>query len=324
MNLTQTAIETLQKFEHQLNPQSPENGYCGVRIIGYGEMSTVFTFDDPELKDFAFKRMPIFQNLTEIDRYECNYLEYNELLNGLGLKVPEHGSFTISGKSTKVVLYLTQRILNTDCIGNKVIHRLQKEDSIRLFQAILEKFDVVFRHNQKVKEDRHLTEVGFDGQMSNWAIVNCDKSMERLQEKFELAYIDTSTPLMRKNGVEQLDPELFLRICPSSLVWIIKLFFLKDVLNRYYDLRLVIIDLIANLFKEKKEDLIQPFIEVANEYLQEKWTGIKPIQNKEITDYYKEDAMIWRLFLAFRKVERWIRLKRGKSYDLILPGNIER
>lgn len=108
-------------------------------------------------------------------------------------------------------------------------------------------------------------------------------------------------------------------------MWIIRLFFLKDVLNRYYDLRLVIIDLIANLYKEKKVDLIDPFIEEASAFLRKRYPDLKPIRRKEVDACYKEDAWIWRIFLAFRKLERFVKTEiQGKEYKLILPEKIER
>jgi hypothetical protein len=53
--------------------------------------------------------------------------------------------------------------------------------------------------------------------------------------------------------------------------------------------------------------------------------SIAPLTEKEIVSYYKEDAMIWRLYLAFRKMDRFLHLKiLGKPYVYILPGKIKR
>ena len=323
MQLTKTAQEKLQAFEERLDPRNPEAGDYSPRIIGYGEMSTVFTFNDDDLRNIAFKRMALFHSEAEVEKYKRDYLEYNDLLKSLGLQLPEHGAHPVAGKKGNIVLYLSQEMLDSRCIGNKLIARFSREDSLRLFDAILARFDVIFEHNRQAAQNPNLTAVGFDGQLSNWALGECDGG-SGLPERFTLRYLDTSTPLMQKKGVEQLDPELFLRICPAALVWVIRLFFLKDVLSRYYDQRLVIVDLIANLFKEKKSDLIEPFIELANKRLKESRPDQKPITFKETESYYKEDAMIWRLFLAFRRMERYLRWKLGGRYELILPGKIER
>ena len=56
-------------------------------------------------------------------------------------------------------------------------------------------------------------------------------------------YLDTSTPLYRKEGSEQLEPELLLQAAPGYLRWFVEWLFLDDVMNRYYDARKVFKDL---------------------------------------------------------------------------------
>ena len=131
---------------------------------------------------------------------------------------------------------------------------------------------------------------------------------------------------MRKNGEEQLNPELFLRSAPSFLVWIIRLLFLEDVMTRYYDFRLVAIDLIVNFYKEQMADLIPDLIETVNGFFitEMKEGNFKPITVKEVKAYYREDAWIWRIYLAFRKVDRVLHKMLRKDYPYVLPGKIKR
>ncbi len=166
-----------------------------------------------------------------------------------------------------------------------------------------------------------------DIQISNWAIQDYDPQSPRFTGNEQLIYIDTSTPMYRINGKEQLDPELFLRICPASLVWIIRWLFLEGVLNRYYNYRLVVLDLLANLIKEGREDLLAPAITETNAFFAEQAAVLAcaPLTQKEIRSYYKEDALIWRLFLSFRRMERFLKTKiQRKRYNIILPGPIQR
>jgi hypothetical protein len=141
-----------------------------------------------------------------------------------------------------------------------------------------------------------------------------------------LVYLDTSTPLTCKDGQEQLDPELFLRSAPSFLVWILRLFFLDDVLTRYYDFRKVCIDLIANFYKEQRPELIPDLVATINDFFSPQIQGgvFEPFTVKEIKAYYQEDAWIWRLYLAFRKIDRSLQGLIGKFYPYILPGAIKR
>ena len=119
--------------------------------------------------------------------------------------------------------------------------------------------------------------------------------------------MDTSTPLFRVEGVEQLDTELFLRSAPSFLVWMLRLLFLKDVVNRYYDFRLVAIDLVANFYKEQRPDLIPDAIGAVNRFFAGEAAdlGVQPIDEQEVRSYYREDALIWSLYLSMRKVDRF-------------------
>ena len=46
---------------------------------------------------------------------------------------------------------------------------------------------------------------------------------------------------------------------------------------------------------------------------------------KDVEKYYREDKMIWQLFLAFRRVDRFLTTKLlRRRYEFILPGKIER
>ncbi len=143
-------------------------------------------------------------------------------------------------------------------------------------------------------------EIGIDGQVSNWSIVGFDPKNPRVTEKTTLLYFDTSTPFIKKKGVEQLDPELFLRAAPSFLVWLISWLFLADVMTRYYSFHLVAIDLVANFYKEQRPELIPKLVPVVNDFFanEARELGVAPITEKEVISYYKEDAWIWRLWLA--------------------------
>jgi hypothetical protein len=131
---------------------------------------------------------------------------------------------------------------------------------------------------------------------------------------------------MRREGQEQLDPELFLRSAPSFLVWILRLLFVKDVMTRYYDQRQVTVDLIANFYKEQRPDLVPDLIQVVNEFFgtQIARGALEPFTADEIQKYYREDAWIWRLYLAFRRVDRVLHRVLGREYPYVLPGKIRR
>ncbi len=140
-----------------------------------------------------------------------------------------------------------------------------------------------------------------------------------------MTYNDPSSPRTRKNGEARIDPDMFLRIAPSFLVWIIRLLFLEEVMTRYYDFRRVTVDLIANFHKEQRPDLIPGLVDTANDFLSNvHGDGFQPLTTQEVKNYYREDALIWRVYLALKKIDRTLHRLLGKEYPYILPEKVER
>ncbi len=134
-----------------------------------------------------------------------------------------------------------------------------------------------------------------------------------------MTYIDVSTPLYRKDGKEMLNAQLFLKSTPPIIRSILKLAFLKEVLDRYYDFKSILIDLVANLFKEGLSEFVPKALDIVNDFLDDK------ISFEQVKSYYKRDAFIWSLFQSMRRTHRFFRTKiMRKRYEFILPGKIKR
>jgi hypothetical protein len=239
------------------------------------------------------------------------------------LHLPPHGYVSFVCNSGYPVFYIIQKKLAPGSICSKALHHLSKPETVVLFQAVLGELYKVWEYNHSQPD----TQVGIDGQLSNWAIEGFDPYRPGLMEEVTLFYIDTSTPFCTKNGVEQMDPELFLRSAPPYLVWILRLLFLKDVMTRYYDPRKVIIDIIANFYKEQKPELIPNMVACANDFIANQGSalGLQPITEKEVKGYYREDKIIWSMYLSMRQFDRFVRKKiLRRDYPYILPGKIKR
>lgn len=314
-------IDLLKEFERGLDPSHPEASKIPAKVLGYGEISTVFEIEGEP--NSACKRMPIFRYQKELDQYETIYNEYNRILKEkVGINVPPYGfaSFPCEGY---IVCFDVQEKLPPQSFGDKLIHTLKNDDVIAFFSLVLKQLRKVWDLNKKSTS----LEIGIDGQISNWVIKDFDTNNPHIGPKTQLYYVDTSTPFIRKHGVEQLDPELFLRSAPSFLLWLIRWLFLKDVMTRYYDFHLVVVDLIANFYKEQRPELIPRLVEVANDFFATEAThlNIAPVSIKEVHSYYKEDALIWTIFLAMRRLDRFIhKWILRKPYIYILPGKIKR
>lgn len=311
-------INLLKQFEHQLDPRFPEKN---AKVLGYGEISTVLEIGNSGL---AYKRMPMFNTDDEVAAYTRAFDEYVRLLRDeVGIRVIASELATFKRDDTqRIIAYMAQEKLPARSIGNSLIKNLSEKDAVRLTNAILREFKKIFVFNQK---NAGKLALGIDGQFSNWAVENLETDTS-LPAEIRLIYFDINTPLWRKEGIEQLNTELFLRSAPSFLRWVLRLFFLQDVVGRYYDLRKVAIDLLANLYKEKRLELIPTLIEIVNKFFAEELSeaNTKPLTAKEIGDYYREDAFIWRIYLAFRKIDRALHGVLGRDYPYILPERVER
>ena len=98
-------------------------------------------------------------------------------------------------------------------------------------------------------------------------------------------------------------------------------------MTRYYDARLVTIDLIANFYKEQRPELVPMLIDAANVFYRTEGgkLNLVPFTEKDIGSYYREDKTIWIVFLALRRFDRWLhKYILRKPYVYILPGKIRR
>jgi hypothetical protein len=314
----------LQEFERGLDPLNPQASSIPCHVLGYGEISTVFEIQVEDLRQLAFKRMCCFETLDELKPYVDTYLEYNQVLEEqIGLHLPPYGYALFLSKSGRPVFYIIQKRLLPASIGNNALQFLSPTEIVHLFRLVLLELHKVWAFNQGNTE----CQVGIDGQISNWAIEGFDPAHPALSQAAALLYIDTSTPIMRLKGVEQLNAELFLRSAPPYLVWILRLLFLQEVVTRYYDPRKVTIDLIANFYKEQHPELVPELVAAANAYIHGEGADLHlaEITEKEVSNYYREDELIWRLYLGMRRFDRFVRKKMlGKEYPYILPGKIKR
>jgi hypothetical protein len=324
MESIQVSLDFLREFERGLDPQHPELSRVPARVLGYGEISTVFAVDVEGLRGLAFKRLPIFHTQEEMAAYGVAYEEYNRLLReDVGLHLPAYGQASFSTNTGRPVFYIIQKQLVDASMGHRAMHLLPREGTLTLVQCVLHELRKVWVFNRQ----QNRLQVGLDGQISNWSVEGFDSGDPHVNPDAVLQYVDTSTPLFRVQGVEQLNPELFLRSAPSFLAWLLRALFLADVVNRYYDFRRVVIDLVANFYKEQRADLVPDVIAAVNRFFAEvtsDWS-VQPITEQEVRSYYREDAFIWRFYLAARKVDRFLRTRLlGQEYPYILPGKIQR
>jgi hypothetical protein len=300
-------IQLLTQFEQELIPHDLSRSSVPAKIIGFGEISAIFQIG--ENMDIIYKRLPLFSDIQTAEGYKFMYFKYCSLLRQAGINLPQDNVIIIELPGHPIVIYFAQQRFDDSLFCHHLINTIDKPERNEMLAQIMAALTGIWDFNEK---NRPQYEIAIDSQLSNWVWLK-----ENGEQKLYL--VDTSTPFIRKNGVEQLDVSLLLQSAPSYIRWLIRLLDLDDVIDRYYDHKKVLTDLIANLYKEQRPDLIPCFLNLVNPYLEDQLT------QKEIDQYYKEDKMIWTLFSALRKIDRFISVNLlRKRYEFILPGAVKR
>ena len=269
-----------------------------LRILGYGEISSVVaaTFD---AGDFACKRLPLFDTPARLDAYRQCSDDYLAALTTAGVQVwPTVVRVLTRPDDERLAAYCVQPVLPADELLPAVFAQTDEANGVALFTRVRD----TLLHGVGPR-------LGIDGQLSNWAL-----------HDGELVYLDVSTPMLRDaDGREALDTDLFIASLPWLLRGLVRRFMLGDILDKYYEPRGVILDLLGNLYKERLERLVEPLRALANERLS------PAISAAEVLRYYRADARMWALLQRLRRLDRaWQRVVRRRVYPFLLPGRIER
>ncbi len=316
-------IDLLKEFERTIDTKEPEKGEIPIKILGYGEISLVFEIvSDPE--HLAYKRIPIFDNEEQVERFIGAYNQYCKILQeDVGYNLPEHDVVWFRDDKETIQLYCIQKKVLSESVCNNVIHQVSEKEVETLVLLVMREMKKVWSYSK----NNEAIDLGLDGQISNFAIIDYDPNNPKVFEDSKLLYFDTSTPFVKINGEEAMDFVLLLKSAPGFLRGILKAVYLEETVNRYYDWRKVSIDLVGNFFKEQREDLVPRLIELVNTFFKEEASEfeIDPLNFEEIEKYYKADASMWSLFQRVRKFDRFIKTKiLRKNYPFYLPGKIKR
>lgn len=266
-------------------------------LLGYGEISCVLQFDRED-ESFACKRLPVFPDASAATDYADVFGDYLRILQERGVSPTPSQLVTLEGPGSARRVYCVQPKLNTASLLPKVLVTANDAEAARLFGELVNLIENVAKGD-----------VGIDGQASNWALV-----------EGKLAYLDVTTPLLRnQHGAERLDVDLFLASLPWFLRFVVKRLMLRDILDKYYFPRGIVLDFLGNLLKEKLEANIPLFLETLGDRFTPR------ISEKEIRAYYHDDAGTWALLQRLRRMDRmWQNKIRRRVYPFLLPGPISR
>lgn len=289
--------DELARLEARLQRAFADGDERGLEVLGYGEISSVVAWTVGDER-FACKRLPDIDDRGRLDAYRALFERYLAVLREGGVTPVGSRLQWLETDGGGFALWCVQPRLEATAVIPHVMRESLRQEAVALFEAILGRLEATVGPR-----------VGVDAQLSNW-----------VQVDGALRYVDVTTPLLRDaEGRDQLDTELFLASLPWALRGVVRALFVREIVDRYHELRGAVLDLLANLHKEKLEHLVAPFLDVANPRLPE------AIGEDEVWRAYEDDARTWATLQRMRRLDRaWQRRVRRRPYPFLLPGAIER
>jgi hypothetical protein len=273
----------------------------GLRVLGYGEITLVVGWP-PDEPVWACKRLPVFTSADAVERYRTQFERYLQVLRDRGVEPVPSAFSSIRAASAhgapEHVGYVVQPALPASSLAVEVLRGADPARGTDLFQRVVGAVGGVV-------DER----TGLDGQISNWALVD-DR----------LCYLDVTTPMLFDgDGHIELDVDLFLAAYPWLLRGLLRRAVVPGVVGAYREPRHVLVDLAANLLKERLDEWLSTVLAAANEVV------TPAITEQEVRHYYRSDARLWEMMLRLRRADRWWqRSVRRRSYPFLLPGPIQR
>lgn len=268
----------------------------GLDVLGYGEISLVVGWPTGE-PVVACKRLPPFRSLEQAERYHELFNAYLVTLTSRGVDLVDT-EFHLETVDEDVIGYVVQPVLPARSLGPRILSDSDPDPDHELLTGII---DAVLGICDE--------QTGLDGQVSNWALV--DGSVK---------YLDVTTPMsLDASGMPMIDMAVFLAAFPWALRGVLGRFVAPGIVRAYSDPRHVLVDLTANLIKERLDGWAPAVVEAANRRLD------RPISIAEAEKFYRSDARMWEALSRLRRADRWWqRSVRRRPYPFLLPGRVSR
>ncbi len=222
-----------------------------LRVLGHGEISLVVGWptDEPVV---ACKRLPVFPSTTDAERYADVFSRYIARLEQGGLHVvPSRLVFLDPGPDGRQVGYVVQPVLPSATLGPDILRAAEPDPEHPLLTAVVAA--VLGAVDERT---------GLDAQISNWAVSDG-----------ALQYLDVTTPILYGDGGLELDVDMLIASYPWLLRPPLRRFAAPPIAAAYCDPRTVLLDLAANLHKERLAAWIPAVLEVADRELPVSSTG---------------------------------------------------
>lgn len=277
----------LEELESEVRRAIDDHEPDRLELVGQGEMSLALRWGD----DRVVKRVPPFANRRLADEYCGLVAGYVAALEERGVRCVATESFVLDRADRSAVVYLSQPHLNADGIGNNVLAGAEPSADHPLLIAVVDSIVAGIG-----------APLGVDGQVANW-----------YWDGTEAWHLDFSTPfLLDGEGLPQFAPEGFMQEYPVVLRHLVKRELFK-IAPKYQDLEFILNDLGGNLFRQKLDPWVPPYIDVVAAR-----TSVA-VNADEARAALEADAKLWPMLLRLKRWQRaWIQ-RTGRRYDTLLP-----
>jgi hypothetical protein len=294
-----TTLVDLAPLERMVEHALDTRDQHALHVLGYGEITSVLAWPDAD-GPWACKRMPGFDSPERFEAFRSSFDTYVNALQRAGITVPESRIEALPSVDGRLTAYVVQPVLPADALAPEVLRRAPEADGLALIDSVIDRVLAVASPT-----------VGLDAQISNWARVDG-----------ELVYFDLTTPLLRdEHGRDLLDTELIVASLPAPMRPLVRRFLVRSILDQFFDSRAIVLDLAANLFKERLGNWVPTVVTVANERLRPD----PPLTTDEARRYYRRDMRVWGFLQTARRADRiWQQRLRRRHYRYLLPGRIDR
>ena len=281
-------------------------------VLGWGEISTVVEIRGSPITVWrhpdtgvpmrvVYKKMPPFLDKASAKDFVERYLEYNATLHHeLGIAVPSFDARVVE-RDEQVFIFVIQERVDPASVGHEILRDISPPATERLYTLILREYEKLFRFNQTRAIGGY--QIGLDGQIPNWAVVGYGGDPDALTGEEALLYLDTNVPMIRIHGQDVVSADMYFQALPGAAKWLIKRLNLdQEVMDRYFDVRTIMLDFLGNLIVRHRADLVPRLIELSNEALAGPFSEgeFAPFTMEEVESYYKSDVATWRLWRSLK------------------------
>jgi hypothetical protein len=310
--VTSGSAEAARRFSRELNLRLRPR----VRraILGWGEISQVAEVsgspvlawrhpDSGAAMRVVYKKMPPFLSRADAEAFVQHYLAYNTVLRDeVGIPVP-HFDARIVERGGQVLIFVIQERVEPTSVCHEILHDIGAQAAGQLYGLILREYQKLYRFNRDRAADGY--ELGLDGQIPNWSIAGYKGDPNAISGEERLVYLDTNVPMIRVDGQDVVSTDMYFQALPGAARWLIKRLNLdQEVMDRYYQIRVVMLDFLGNIIVRHREDLVPRLVEMSNEALAGPFAegGFAPFTMEEVQKYYRSDVATWRLWRSLKLV----------------------